>query len=152
MIIAAILIVLFALFFLIRKHTGPATLAMLAGYSVFQTFGQQFVDFIKQTINNSAVPDTYIQGGLCVLLVIVFPIILYLRSYSGGLFGVLRLLEAIVLAAIMTLLVAPVITNFDFLSFDELSRQIVDFIKNYEGVIMLVGIITAYFDILMYKE
>lgn len=151
MIVVILLAVLFAIFFLVRKHTGPATLAMIAGLSVYQTFGAQFLEMI-QKVAGDKVPESYIQAGLCIAFVVLFPILLYFRSRHGGLFGILRFLEAAVLSAIMTLLVAPVLTNFDFLSFDTLSHQIVDFIKNYEGVIVLAGIITAYFDILMYRE
>ncbi|MBR3135067.1 hypothetical protein IKG54_00675 [Candidatus Saccharibacteria bacterium] len=151
MIIAILLVALFALFFLVRKHTGPATLAMLAGVSVYQTFGGQFLDMAKKVAGDH-LPESYLQAGICILFVMVFPIILYFRSRHGGLFGILRIAEAAILSAIMTLLVAPVLTNFDFLSFDSLSHQIVDYIKNYEGIIVLVGIITAYFDILMYRE
>ncbi|MBQ9020001.1 hypothetical protein IJ096_01625 [Candidatus Saccharibacteria bacterium] len=151
MVIGALLVVLFALFFLIRKHTGPATLAAVAGMSVYQAFGGQFLDMIKR-VAGEGVPEAYVQGGLCIAFVIVFPIILYLRSYSGGLFGILRFLEAGVLAAGMTLMVAPVITGFDFMGFDGVSRQVVEAIKNYEWVIMLVAIVSAYFDILLYRE
>lgn len=151
MIIAILLVVLFALFFLVRKHTGPATLAMIAGLSVYQTFGAQFLE-MAQKVAGDKLPESYLQAGICILFVMVFPILLYFRSRHGGLFGILRILEAAVLSAIMTLLVAPVLTNFDFLSFDTLSHQIVDFIKNYEGIIVLVGIATAYFDVLMYRE
>lgn len=151
MVIAGLLAILFALFFLVRKHTGPATLAMLAGVSVYQAFSGQFVEMVKHVFGGG-IPEAYVQGGLCVALVVLFPILLYMRSYSGGLFGVLRILEAAVLAALMALLVAPVVTSMDFLAFDGLSRQIVDAIKNYEGIIMLVGVLTAYFDILMYRE
>lgn len=151
MIIIALLAVLFALFFLIKKHTGPAMLAVIAGYSVYQTFGGQFLELAKHFAPES-IPEAYIQAGICGLFVAVFPIILYLRSYHGGLFGILRIAEAAVMACIMTMLLAPVLTKLDFLSFDALSQQIVDFIKNYEGIIMLAGIGSAYFDILMYRE
>lgn len=151
MIIAILLVALFALFFLVKKHTGPATLAMIAGFSVYQTFGGQFLDMAKKAAGDN-LPESYLQAGICILFVMVFPIILYFRSRHGGLFGILRIAEAVVLSAIMTMLVAPVLTNFDFLAFDSLSHQIVDFIKNYEGIIVLVGVVTAYFDILMYRE
>lgn len=150
MVIIGLLVVLFALFFLIRKHTGPTTLAMIAGYAVYQSFSGQILDFIRKNTGNS-LPEPYILAGICVAFVIVFPIILYLRSYSGGVFGVMRVVQAAVLSASMTLLVAPVITNFDFLTFDALSRQVVDLIKNYEGIIVVITVVAAYFDVLMYR-
>ena len=64
-------------------------------------------------------------------------------------FGILRIAEALLLSALITSLLAPSIA--EWFAFDDLSRQILGFINANLGVIMMVGIGTAYLDILFYR-
>ena len=148
MVIIITLIILFGLFFVVRKHIGPAHLAVIAGLSVYETFGQQFAEYIQKVFENA--PLEMIQNGLYLAFVLAFPVLLYLRSYSGGLFGILRVAEAVIFAALLALLIAPALSYF--FPFDNLAHQIVAQIENFRGIIVLIGVLTAYFDILMYHE
>lgn len=148
MVIIITLAVLFGLFFVVRKHIGPAHLAVIAGLSVYEAFGEQFAGYIQRLA--TGVSLELIQNCLFLVFVLAFPLILYLRSYRGGLSGILRVAEAVMFAALLTLLIAPALSFF--FSFDGLSHQIVGFIEGYRGIIVLVGVLTAYFDILMYHD
>lgn len=148
MVIIITLAVLFGLFFVVRKHIGPAHLAVIAGLSVYEMFGHQFAEYIQKLAENA--PIELIENCLFLAFVLIFPLILYLRSYNGGLFGILRLAEAVIFAALLALLIAPALSYF--FPFDNLANQIVAQIESFRGIIVLIGVLTAYFDILMYHE
>ncbi len=148
MVIIIALAVLFGLFFVVRKHIGPAHLAVIAGLSVYESFGHQFAEYIQRLATDA--PIELIENGLFLAFVLAFPLLLYLRSYSGGLFGILRLAEAAMFAALLALLIAPALSYF--FPFDSLANQIVANIENFRGIIVLLGVLAAYFDILMYHE
>lgn len=148
MILIALLVGLFVLFFFIRHHTGPAHLAMIAGLSVYQMFGTDFAGWIHKAI--SSFPLEIIQSGVFITLILVFPLLLYLRSSRGGMFGILRIAEAAVFAVLLTALLSTTISQY--IGFDQISVQIASFIKSIEGPLVLVGVLTAYFDLLMYHD
>lgn len=148
MVIIAVLVGLFALFFFIRHHSGPAHLAMIAGLSVYEMFGVQFTEWLHKAA--SGIPLELAQTIIYLALILVFPLLLYLRSHRGGLFGILRIAEAAIFACIMTALLSATIAKF--LPFDSLSGQISNFISSIEGPLVLVGVIAAYLDIMLYHE
>ena len=148
MILIGLLVALFVLFFFVRHHTGPAHLAMIAGLSVYNMFGVNFAEWIGKAIDKF--PLEVIQSGVFVALILVFPILLYLRSSRGGLFGILRIAEAAVFAILLTALLSTTISQY--IGFDNLAVQISNFIKSIEGPLVLVGVLSAYFDLLMYHD
>jgi len=148
MVIIAVLVGLFILFFFVRHHTGPAHLAMIAGLSVYSTFGTQFTDWLHQFAGQ--IPLDLSQAILYLLLILVFPLILYLRSHRGGIRGILRIAEAVVFAAIMTALLSSTIAKF--VPFDTISTNISQFISSIEGPLVLVGVISAYLDLLIFRN
>lgn len=148
MVILILLALLFGAFFLIRHHTGPAHLAVIAGVSVYETFGGQILDLIHKT--NIGLPDPKLRALIFAVLVLGFPMILYFRSSRGGMFGLLRIAEAALLAALVTSLLAPHVA--EWFAFDSLSNQILEWINSFKGPIMMVGVVTAYLDILLYRE
>lgn len=148
MVIIAVLAGLFALFFFVRHHAGPAHLAMIAGLSVYEMFGVQFSEWLHKIV--SGIPLDLSQTIIYLALILVFPLLLYLRSHRGGLFGIMRIAEAAIFACIMTALLSATIARF--LPFDTLSSQISNFISSIEGPLVLVGVITAYIDVMLYHE
>lgn len=148
MVILITLIVLFAIFFVIRKHVGPAHLAVVAGVSVYQTFGEQLVDMLGKVIEGASLDLV----GHCVYLalVLVFPLLLYFHSSHGGLFGILRIIESAAFAALLTSLISGPLAYF--FPFDTLATQIFDWIKTFEGPIVVFGLVTAYIDVIFYHE
>lgn len=139
---------LFALFFLIRKHIGPAHLATIAGLSVYEMFGRDFVSFLERNIQGSSAE--LIDSLVYLALILVFPMILYLHSARGGLFGVLRIAEAAVFAALLTSMVAGVLVKI--FSFDQIANDFLGFINQVKGPILMGGILAAYLDIIFYRE
>ena len=148
MVLIALLIALFVLFFFIRHHIGPALLAMIAGLSVYEMFGVDFAKWIHQLL--SAIPVEVVQSGVFVALILVFPFLLYLRSSHDSLFGILRIVEAAAIAMLLTVLLSSTIAKY--LSFDTIAIQISNFISSIKGILVLVGVLFAYFDILVYRK
>ncbi len=148
MIIFINLVALFVLFFFVRHHTGPAHLAMIAGLSVYELFGVQFSEWIHSFA--TGMPLDLIKTIVYVALILVFPLILYLRSSRGGMSGILRIVEAALFSALLTSLLSATLAKY--ISFDGLATQISSFISSIGGTIVLVGIASAYFDILLYHK
>ena len=148
MVILITLAALFALFYFTHKHSGPAHLAVIAGLAVYESFGNQFTEFAQRFADNVA-PDL-VQTGVYVALVAIFPLLLYIRSGHGGLGGIVHFAEAAIFAAVLTSLLAPVLSQF--FSFDAIAVNLTNTISAYEGPIVLVGIIAAYVDILIYHD
>lgn len=148
MVIGATLIVLFGLFFFVKKHIGPSLLAVIAGLSVYEMFGTELADFLHRFFESA--PTELLQNAVLLAFVLAFPLILYIRSYKGGLYGILRVAEAALFAAFITLMIAPAISYFA--NFDALSTEIVGYIESYRGLLVLAAVGTAYFDLLMYHE
>ena len=148
MVIIAVLTGLFVLFFFIRHHTGPAHLAMIAGLSVYETFGVQFTEWLHSVAGQ--IPLELTQPIIYIALVAAFPLLLYLRSHRGGLHGILRIVEAALFACLMAALLSSTIAKF--VTFDSVSQQISNFITSIEGPLVLIGVVSAYLDILIYRK
>ena len=146
MVIIVALAVFFLIFFVLHKHTGPAHLAMIAGLSVYQMFGEGLATWLHDSFFTMA-PDELIKNSVYLALIVLFPIILYLRSGHGGLGGIFHFVEALIFAAVLVALISEPLAYF--FSFDSLASQISAFIKDIEGTIVVVGIISAYFDLLL---
>lgn len=144
MVIIVALAILFFIFFILRRHSGPAHLAMIAGLSVYEMFGEGLAKWLSDMW--TAVPDTILKYSVYLALIVVFPLLLYLRSGHGGLRGILHVIEALIFAAVMVSLISEPLAYF--FQFDNLSTQISAFIKNIEGTIVVIGIVSAYFDLL----
>lgn len=136
------------LFWLMHRRTGSAFLATIAGVTIYQSFGQDFINFFTHLIPQA--PQDVIQNGVYLALVVGFPIILYINSSNGGLFGILRLAESVIFAALIVSLISPQLTYI--FSFDQLSHDINNFIGNFRNTAILVGAILAYVEILLTKD
>ena len=147
MVIIATLIALFVVFFFFKRHSGPAHLAMIAGLSVYEMFGVQFASWIHKFF--AQVPIDLIQTIIYLALILVFPILLYLRSRRGGLSGIMRIIEAALFSVIMATLLSATLAKY--MPFDGLAVKISSFISTIEGPIVLVGVISAYIDIMFYR-
>ena len=148
MIIILALLLLFGLFFFLKKHVGPAHLAVIAGISVYESFGKNIASGIHNIAKSA--PIGLIEVLVFLVLVLGLPMLLYLRSSRGGIFGVLRVIEAAIFSMLLVSLCAWCISYF--ISLDGLSQNILNFIETYKGIIMISGIAFAYFDILMYRD
>ena len=148
MVIIAVLVALFFIFFFVRHHAGPAHLAMIAGLSVYGMFGVQFSEWLHKLIGQ--IPIDVAEVVIYLALILIFPLILYFRSHRGGLSGILRVAEAAIFACIMTALLSATIAKY--LPFDSISAHISTFISSIEGPLVLVGVIASYFDIIFYHE
>ena len=139
---------LLLLFIAVRHNVGVPFLAMIAGVAVYEAWGASFANFISEWIPGVSV--VWIQYALYGALVLVFPLILYLRAGKSGLFGILRIAESVVFAAVLTILVAEPLANI--FSFDNLAYEISSFLFNIRGIAMIVGIIAAYVDVFLFHS
>ena len=149
MVIIVTLALLLLVFFLLRRNSGAALLAMIAGLAVYELFGVgvagQFVAWFPDW--NQWVLEKIIYF----ILVLVFPMLLYARSGSGGfLRGILRLVHTVVFALFLTALLAqPLSEIFDF---DDLARDIAGWIESIMGWVVVIGLVGAYLDILFFRS
>lgn len=144
MVIIAILVALFLIFFLLHRHSGPAHLAMISGLTVYSMFGAGFTIWLSQVFTWLS-PE--LAGQLFyIALIALFPLIIYLRSSRGGMYGVLRVAEAALFALLMTALLIPAVEFF--VPFDDFSNQLAVAIQNAEGALIAIGVAAAYIDIL----
>lgn len=148
MILAVVLAALLLLFLFVRHNVGVPFLAMIAGVAVYEGWGESAVRQIMEWF--PAADYQLLQLGLYALLVAVFPLVLYLRAGKSGLFGVVRIVESIVFAVVLTImLAAPLASVF---SFDTLAYQISGWLENIRGIAMIVGILFAYVDTLLFHS
>lgn len=147
MILAVCLALLALVFFAVRKVAGPALLAVIAGVAVYQMFG---VDLANQIVTWIPAWDIWwVEKIVYLVLVLVFPLLLYLRSPRGGRGGILRIAEAGVFAILLTALISgPLSAIFGF---DTMAMDISNWIAGIQGYIVMAGIIFAYIDILFYR-
>jgi len=148
MVIIITLVALFGLFFFIKHRIGPAHLAVIAGLSIYEMFGNDFINFASTFVGNFSRDE--LSSIIYLALVAGFPLILYLRSKAGGVSGILRIAESALFAILLTVMVAPALSTF--FTIDELANNIVSFLAPVENTVVLVGIIAAYIDILLYKD
>lgn len=142
------LIVSFLIVFIIRKHTGVMHLAMLAGLSIYAMFHDTIAGFVPQIAGN--LDPNLVNMIIYCILVVGFPLILFLKSSRGGVSGILRFAEAIMTAIVVATLLAEPLSFF--FSFDALANQIHDLILQIESPVLLASIIVAYLDILLSRH
>ena len=133
------------LFFVFHKHTGVMHLAMIAGLSIYEMFGDLFVGWAENFVHG-ADPEC-IKMFVYAILVVGFPLLLFLKSSRGGFHGIFHLAEAVITAIVITTLAAEPLAYF--FSFDNLSTEIFSFIKMIEEPVVVASILTAYLDILL---
>ncbi|MCL1840009.1 hypothetical protein FWF89_03410 [Candidatus Saccharibacteria bacterium] len=148
MVIIVTLALLLLIFFLLRRNSGAALLAMIAGLAVYEMFG---LDLAAQI--HSWMPDWnqwVIEKVVYFVLILGFPMLLYTRTGRGGLHGILRLVHTIAVSIFLTMLLAgPLSEIFDF---DDLSRDIANWIDSVRGIVIVIGLIGAYLDILFCRS
>lgn len=147
MVIAITLIVSFAVFYLLKRRIGPALLAIIAGLSIYDMFGANLAATLHGAFGN--IPLENLSSLVYLCFVIAFPLVLYIRSKGGGMKGIIRLAESLVLAALVTTLLAPLLA--DFFTFDSMSRQIVTTLDSVRNGVVLASVVSAYLDILFFK-
>lgn len=147
MAIVITLILLVVLFYALGKHIGPAHLAVIAGISINAAFNEIIVSVVRKLVD---LPADVLGQCVYVLLVFVLPLVLYLHSSKGGLFGILRIVESVVFAAFLVSLMSGPLSFF--FQFDSLSAQIFGVIEKFKNPILLVGIISAYVDVIFYRD
>lgn len=148
MILAVFLAALLLLFIAVRHNVGVPFLAMIAGVAVYENWGAGFANLVSEWLPNVSV--IWIQYALYGILVLGFPLILYLRAGKSGLFGALRIAESVVFAAVLTIMVAePLASIFQF---DTLAYEISSFLNGIRGIAMIVGISAAYVDVFLFHS
>lgn len=148
MILAVVLAALLLLFLIVRHNVGVPFLAMIAGVAVYEGWGESAVNQIIQWF--PALDYQLVQLGIYALLVAVFPLVLYLRAGKSGLFGVVRIVESVVFAIVLTIMLAGPLASF--FSFDTLAYQISGWLENIRGIAMIIGILFAYVDTLLFHS
>ena len=98
------LVAAFLLFFVIRKHIGIMHLAMLAGLGVYEMFGDLLTNWFKQFTGD--METELLKMIIYLVLVLGFPLLLFLRSSNSGLFGILRTAESLITAIVIATLIA----------------------------------------------
>ncbi len=148
MVIIAILVALFILFFFVRRHAGPAIFAVIAGLSVYELFGTEFVKWVHDLLNQ--VPVDVISACIYAILIFVMPLLLYVRSNRGGVHGIFRLVEAAVISILISTLLLPIVTKY--CGFDTVSSGISKMMEPAKGTVLLICIAFAYFDVLFSRS
>ena len=148
MILAVVLAALLLLFVIVRHNVGVPFLAMIAGIAVYENWGAGFSNFLSQWIPGASI--IWVQYAVYGLLVLVFPLLLYMRAGKSGLFGVLRIAESAIFAAILTIMLADPLASI--FSFDDLAYDIASFLEGIRGIAMIVGIATAYVDVFLFHS
>ena len=148
MILAVVLAALLLLFVIVRHNVGVPFLAMIAGIAVYESWGASFANVLSEWIPGSSI--VWIQYALYGLLVLVFPLLLYLRAGKSGLFGVLRIAESAVFAVVLTIMLADPLASI--FSFDNLAYDISSFLEGIRGIAMIIGISTAYVDVFLFHS
>ena len=123
-------------------------LAMIAGVAVYDNFGMDFASAISGWMPGG--DETMAQQLLYGLFVVLFPLLLYFRSGKSGLFGVLRLVENLIFASMLTILASTVLV--EYFSFDSTSVELAGWLEGVRGYLMVVGVIMAYVDVLLYRS
>ncbi len=149
MVLAVFLAALLLLFVTVRHNVGVPFLAMIAGIAVYESWGAGFANWLSDILPGT-IEITWIQYALYGLLVVGFPLILYLRAGKSGLFGVLRIAESVVFAVVMTIMVSEVLASI--FTFDSLAYNIANFLQSIRSIAMIVGISAAYVDVFLFHS
>ena len=148
MVLVVLLAALLLLFLLMRHHVGVPFLAMVAGVALYDAFGAGYAQTIHQWI--PAADVWWTERALYALFVAVMPLIIYCSVGKSGLFGVLRIVESIVFALLLTILLANPLA--EIFSFDNTSIELANWIVGIRGIVMVVGVILAYVDVFFYRS
>lgn len=148
MIIVVVLALFLLIFFCLRKNSGAAILAAIAGVALYGLFGEGFAAQIHGWMPGWE--QWVIEKAIYLVFVLGFPMLIYFRSTRGGLHGILRLVEAALFALILTALISDPLAAF--FEFDSLSSDISYWIKSIQGYVVVAGAIGAYLDILLCKS
>ena len=120
MIILLLIVLLFILFSMLRRHIGIALLATIDGNTIYSTFGNDLTDLFAKFLNG--VPENTISSTIYISLVFLFPLILYFKSNKDSLFGILRFLESLIYAVLLVSICAAKINLL--IPFDDISIQL----------------------------
>lgn len=147
MILIAVFAALFLLVFAFKKHTGTAILAAAAGGLANNILNSWITDRLSTIL--SGIPAELIGNIVCLVFVLVLPLVLLSRS-SKGTSRVMRWVESIAFATlIISLLAGPI--KYIFM-LDSLSTSILGYFVEYAGVLLIVGLVVGYADVLIYKS
>ena len=147
MIILLLIVLLFILFSMLRRHIGIALLATIAGNTIYSTFGNVITELFTKFLNG--VPENTLSSTIYISLVFLFPLILYFKSNKDSLFGILRFLESLIYAVLLVSICAAKINLL--VPFDDISIQLLNF-AIVRPSLLLFAIIVAYLDILLSKS
>ena len=148
MVLAVVLAALLLLFLVVRHNVGVPFLAMIAGVAVYNGWGQTFAEQVVKWVPSANIQ--LVQMILYALLVLVFPLLLYMRAGKSGLFGAIRIVESCVFAIILTILISqPLASLFPF---DTLAYEISSWLGQIHGIAMIIGIGFAYVDTLLFHS
>lgn len=148
MIIIACFALLFSLFFFLKKPTGAAGLASIAGLFLYDSFKTIVADQLTKII--TSVPRGLIEVALFASLIIIFPLFLHLFSRRGHLFKIARLIESLIFAAFLVLVGSWCITYF--ISVDPLSANILRTVSPFKHLIILAQAVLSYLNLLLYRD
>ena len=148
MALAIILVALIVLFILLRHHVGVPFLSMIAGVAVYDAFGASFAATVAQWI--PAIDEGLASQIIYGVLVAGVPLVLYFRVGRSGLFGLLRIIESIILALLMVVLMSGIISTY--FPLDKYSSEILGWINGVRGFLMMGGVIMAYVDVFFYHS
>ena len=143
MIILGILVALFAILFFLKKHAGTAILASFAGAIVYEFINGFFITLHK--ITNA--PLDVIENIAFLILVLGLPLVIYLRSKRSWSPTPFRVVSCVVFSILVVSLCSGLIRSIA--PHDDLSKNILNFIIEYRGVISTVSIVVAYFNVLL---
>ena len=147
MVLVVVLAALLLLFLIMRHNVGLPFLAMIAGVAVYENFGAGFAEVLHDWF--SQIDVSLAQQGLYALFVILVPLLLYLRAGRSGLFGVLRIIENVVFASMLTILASSILV--DYFSFDNTSVELAGWLEGVRGYLMVIGVIMSYVDVFLFR-
>ena len=146
MIIIGVLIAFFLAFFFLKKHVGVAILASFAGSIVYNTISGFFITLHK----TFHLPLDTIENITFLILVVALPFLVYFFSKRSWSPIFMRALGSAVFTVLIVSLCSGIIGHI--LPLDALSNNILNFIGQYRGIIATIGIVIAYFDILLPRK
>jgi hypothetical protein len=149
MVIGIVFATLLAVLYIGRRHSGPAHLATIAGLSVHELFGTKLAKELAGVIHINGLTETILNASIYILLVLIFPLILYIRS-NKGVGGLSHIIQSVVFAILLAALIIEPMSKF--FPIDGLSLTINTQLSGFIQYIVVAGIIAAYIDILVYNS
>lgn len=143
MIIIGALIVLFAIFFLLKKHVGTAILASFAGAIVHETISGFYITVYQTT----KIPLDIVENTAFIIFVLVIPLFIYISSKRSWSPTPLRIFNSIVASLLVVTLCSGFIGHV--IKLDSFSIDVLGIINNCRGAISTLGIVIAYFNVIL---